>query len=142
MNRLARRLYKDGSSVGAFGGEATDDATSNSNGSLGARHVPHYHDRHEDYVPVSRPVLLELSVLGWLQEGAGAVGTFFFSGAFSLLGTMLFEHANEITKFIPWVILCFVSMLFGTVLMWVGYHHFLLKQQRIHDIFRENLPIR
>jgi hypothetical protein len=36
----------------------------------GARHIPHYVDQHEDYVPVSRPLLRELSSFGWLQEGS------------------------------------------------------------------------
>jgi len=106
----------------------------------GARHIAHYHDQHEDYVPVSRPLLQELSTFGWLQEGAGGAGMFFFSGAFWLLVTMLFEHSDEFGKYIPWLLLCVVSMIFGGVLIWVGYRHFQLKQNRIQDIFRDNPP--
>jgi hypothetical protein len=104
----------------------------------GARHIPHYHDLHEDYVPVSRPILRELSTFGWLQEGAGAAGMFFFSGAFWLFITMIFEHFDELKKYVPWLLLCIICMLFGAVLVWVGYRHFQLKQARIQDIFREN----
>jgi hypothetical protein len=46
-------------------------------GKGGARHIPHYLDRHEDYVTVSGPFLRELSTFGWLQEGLGAAGMFF-----------------------------------------------------------------
>jgi hypothetical protein len=104
----------------------------------GARHIPHYVDQHEDYVPVSRLLLRELSSFGWLQEGCGAAGTFFFSGAFWLLLTMLFEHGDEYKKYVPWFLMCIISMIFGSVLLWVGYSHFKLKQDRISEIFREN----
>ncbi len=105
---------------------------------VGARHIPHYLDQHEEYIPVSRPLLEELSTFGWLQEGAAAAGTFFFSGAFWLLVTLLVEHNDEIPKYAPWLLTCIVSMLFGAALVWVGYHHFRLKQNRIREIFREN----
>ena len=104
----------------------------------GARHIPHYLEQHEDYVPVNRPLLRELSSFGWLQEGCGAAGTFFFSGAFWLFFTMLFEHSDEYKKYVPWFLMCIVSMIFGLALLGVGYSHFKLKQDRISDIFREN----
>jgi len=107
-------------------------------GEAGARHIPHYHDLHEDYVPVNRPLLRDLSSYGWLQEGVGAAGMFFFSGAFWLLATILFEHGNELPKYAPWILLCVVCILFGGVLMWVGYYHFKLKQDRIRDIFHSH----
>lgn len=104
----------------------------------GARHIPHYYDQHEDYVPVSRPLLRELSTFGWLQEGAGAAGMFFFSGAFWLFATLVYEHGVHLSEYVPWVLMCVISMLFGAVLIWVGYRHFKLKQDRIQDIFRDN----
>ena len=107
-------------------------------GGAGARHIPHYVDLHEDYVPVSRPLLKELSTFGWLQEGAGAAGMFFFSGAFWLLATMLYEHGFHLSEYLPWALTCILSMLFGGVLMWISYWHFKLKQNRIEDIFREH----
>ena len=116
----------------------TSPGEQQSAGAAGARHIPHYHDQHEDYVPVSRPLLNELSTFGWLQEGAGAAGMFFFSGAFWLFVTMISEHSDALEKFAPWLLLCIVSMLFGAVLIWVGYRHFILKQDRIREIFRDN----
>jgi hypothetical protein len=103
---------------------------------LGARHIPHYSDQHENYITVSPSILRELSTFGWLQEGLGAAGTFFFSGAFWLLVTLLVEHLEEIKKYAPWLMLCVISMIFGGILIWIGYSHFRLKQDRINDIFR------
>lgn len=93
----------------------------------GARHIAHYHDQHEDYIPVSRSLLRELSSFGWLQEGAGAAGMFFFSGAFWLLITLLAEHSSELDQFAAWIAFCGISILFGGVLIWIGYRHFFSK---------------
>jgi len=87
---------------------------------------------------VSRHHLQELSTFGWLQEGAGAVGMFFFSGAFWLLMTMFYEHGYHLSDSVPEVLMCLMSMVFGLVLVWVGYQHFTLKQNRIREIFREH----
>jgi len=103
----------------------------------GARHIPRYLDKHEEYVPVSRPLLRELSTLALLQEGVGAAGAFFFSGPFWLIINILVEHSTDLKTYAPWLILCCISMLFGAVLIWIGYNHFRLKQRRIEDIFSE-----
>ena len=100
-----------------------------------AKHVAHYADRHEDFVLVSRSNLKEISQLSLLQEGAGAVGMFFFSGAFWLLATILFEHNAELAKYAPWLLLCVISILFGVVLIWIGWEHYKLRKDAVDAAF-------
>jgi hypothetical protein len=50
---------------------------------------------------------------------------------------MLVEHGHSISDYVPWVLMCVVSMIFGGVLVWVSYRHFELKQKRINDIFHD-----
>jgi len=100
----------------------------------GAKHIARYHDRHEDYIPVSPQHLRELSTFGWLQEGAGAVGMFFFSGAFWLAVTVAFEHSKELTKYTDWLFVCFLSVIFGIALIVIGWTHFNMKQLRIREL--------
>jgi hypothetical protein len=97
-----------------------------------------YHDQYEDYVSMSRPLLRELSSFGWLQEWSGAGGMFFFSGAFWLLVAILAEHGSELGKYAPWLVVCLLSIVFGCILIWIGYVNFQIKQGRIQDISREH----
>jgi hypothetical protein len=87
---------------------------------------------------VSRARLREISTLGWIQEGAGGAGVFFSSGAFWLLATLVAEHWDETAKYTPWFILCGLSILFGVVLMWIGFRHFKMKQDYISDLFGDD----
>ena len=101
----------------------------------GARIDNHYIHRTEDAIAVRRSDLHEISKFGWLEEGCGASGVFFFSGAFWLLVTLLAEHMSEYHAYIPWFILCFVCMVFGAVLIWLAHNHFTMRQLRIAAYF-------
>jgi hypothetical protein len=103
-------------------------------GGTGARYIPHYHDRHEDHVSVSPSDLRRLSDFALLQEGVGAAGVFFLSGAFWLLVTLLAEHWKEYIQYMPWFVTCVISILFGAVLMWVGWVNFNQKRRLIKDL--------
>jgi len=97
-----------------------------------------YLNRAEDVVPVMRRDLREIGEFGVLEEGAGAVGMFFVSGAFWLLATIVIEHYDNM-KTIHWagIAFCVVCMVFGGVLLWVARRHFRLRDDRIRDLFNE-----
>jgi len=101
---------------------------------MGAQARPKYYDRHEEYVLVTKDDLREISSVGWLQEGAAAVGLFFVSGAFWLLMTLLAEHGKN-KEFYAWYLACLVIMVCGGVVMWVGVSLYRLKQRRIDKYF-------
>jgi hypothetical protein len=105
-------------------------------GGTGAQHNPIYLDSSAEYVAVRKSDLRELSTFGWLQEGAGAVGMFFVSGAFWLAITLVVEHAPELSKYWPAFVLCLLSILFGGVLLWISHRHFQMRDARINDYFR------
>lgn len=100
----------------------------------GAQARPRYRDRHEEYVLVTEDDLREAGTVGWLQEGTAGVGLFFLSGAFWLLAALLAEHGNE-PEFYPWYFVCFITVVFGGVLTWVGARLFRLKQKRLSKYF-------
>ena len=87
---------------------------------------------------MSRAKLREISTFGWLQEGIGALGVFFVSGAFWTFITLISEHSDEWRKYLPWFILCGCLVVAGLGLIWVGYRHFKLKQDCIEEIFRNS----
>jgi hypothetical protein len=58
-------------------------------GGSGASAYPHYRDRHEVYILVTKDDLKETRILGWIQQTLFGIGTFFFSGAFWLLMELL-----------------------------------------------------
>jgi len=102
----------------------------------GARHVPTYHDLQEDFILVNRNHLKELTDFSMLQEGAGAGGMFFLSGPVWLLITLLSEHGLE-AKYVPWYVVCFLSMIFGLFLLWMAYINYVRKNRTIDKLFRE-----
>jgi hypothetical protein len=86
---------------------------------------------------VRRSDLRELTELGWLQEGLGAAGVFFFSGAFWLAATLAVEHSGNLENYWAGFGFCGLSMLFGTVLIWVAHRHFRMRESRITGYFSE-----
>jgi hypothetical protein len=108
-------------------------------GRSGARHHADYHDTHEDYIPVSRARLRELSNYTVLQEGTGAAGIFLFSGAFWEFIRIVAEHSIALEHHwedaAPWLLAFIISMAAGGVLTWVSVRHFRLKRQYIEDLF-------
>jgi tetrahydromethanopterin S-methyltransferase subunit C len=104
---------------------------------IGARYLPQYRDTRGEHILVSRADLRDVSTYGWLQEGVGGIGMFFFSGAFWLLATILVEHSKELDKVAPWIGMCILSIIFGAVLIGIAHTHFSLKKERINDYFEE-----
>lgn len=102
----------------------------------GAQHTPTYIHSTAEYVAVRKSDLREISEFGWLEEGAGAVGLFFFSGAFWLAVTLLSEHSTNLKTYLPWFGVCLLSMLFGVALLWIAHSHFKMRKNRIDDYFR------
>jgi hypothetical protein len=94
----------------------------------GAQAVPHYEDRHEDYILVTADDLREIRAFGWLQQSIFGTGAFFFSGAFWLFCEILSNQQKF--EFTPWMGMCAVSMVFGAVLVGVSGIMFWLKQKR------------
>lgn len=109
--------------------------------SSGAQHNPTYVHSTAEYVAVRRSDLREIAQFGWLEEGVGAAGVFFFSGAFWLALTLLAENFDDLKKYVPWFVICLVSILFGAVLLWIAHRHFIMRQQRIEDYFKEKKDV-
>src|SRR5262245_53097634 len=84
----------------------------------GAKAVPYYHDRHEEYELVTRDDLREIRAFGWLQQSLFGVGAFFFSGAFWLLIQLLAQQ--EKVEFTAWMGMCLISIVFGVVVAGIG----------------------
>ena len=103
----------------------------------GAKHIPTYYDLKEDLVLMSKSRLQEVSDFSLLQEGVGAVGMFFFSGAFWLLATLAAEHAKELFSYVPWFLMCFLSMGFGATLIWVSFVNYTRKRELIKKMFKD-----
>ena len=99
----------------------------------GARAHPHYQDRHEEYMLVTREDLTEVRAFGWMQQSLFGAGTFFFSGAFWLIMELL---AHEL-KFTAWIGMCLISMAFGGILLGIGFAMFMLRQNRLNKYFSE-----
>jgi hypothetical protein len=103
----------------------------------GARIHHKYHDRTEDTVAVTRDDLREIGTIGWLQEGAAAIGLFFASGAFWLLMTLIAEHGND-RGFYPWYLACVVIVVCGAALLFIGLRLYRLRQQKIDKYLPRN----
>ena len=99
----------------------------------GARAHPHYEDRHEEYLLVTKDDLREIRAFGWMQQGLLVSGTFFFSGAFWLF-IELVAHQSENGKFefTSWMGMCVLSMGFGTILGVIAWGHAILRQRRLN----------
>jgi len=85
---------------------------------------------------VRRGDLREIADFGWLEQGAGAAGMFFLSGAFWLALSLLVEHSGELSNYWAGFVICGLSMLFGAVLVWVAHRHFRMRENRINDYFK------
>jgi hypothetical protein len=107
-------------------------------GVAGALHTPSYVHSTAEYVAVRRSDLREMAEFGWLEEGAGAIGVFFFSGAFWLAVTLLVEHWEDLGKYWSGFLLCLLSVFFGLSLIWIAHRHFKLREQRINDYFNQS----
>jgi hypothetical protein len=101
----------------------------------GARHHPTYVDTQAEYVAVRKSDLRDISQFGWLEEGAGAVGVFFISGAFWLAITLCVEHSDQLAKYLFGFIFCGICILFGVVLVWIAHSHFKMRRTKIEGYF-------
>src|SRR5262245_45129227 len=81
----------------------------------GSKVVPHYRDRHVEYVPVTREDLREIWAFGWLEQTLFGVGTFFLSGAFWLLIELMATHEKKF-EFTAWMAMCVISIVAGGAL--------------------------
>ena len=117
-------------------GKKPSPTTSGAEGT-GARHMPTYLDTQAEYIAVRKNDLEEIGEFGWLQEGAGAAGMFFFSGAFWLAANILVEHFGALDKYVGGFAFCAISTLFGIVLLWIAKKHFSMRDARIQDYFRK-----
>jgi hypothetical protein len=99
----------------------------------GAQAVPHYRDRHEEYMLVTKDDLREIRALGWLQQTLFGAGTFFFSGAFWLLAELM-SH-QEHFEFTAWMGMCVISILAGLIVAAIGLILFGLRQKRLDKYF-------
>ena len=79
--------------------------------------------------------LREIAKFGWLEEGAGAAGMFFLSGAFWALFSLVIEHHDHLADYWAGEALCVIAMIFGGVLVWLAHAHFKMREERIKDIF-------
>jgi hypothetical protein len=85
---------------------------------------------------VTRDDLREIKTFEWLQQAILGIGTFFFSGAFWLfVGLLAHQEKFEVTA---WIGMCFMSMLFGAVLVLVSTIIYYLKQKRLDKYFETN----
>lgn len=111
-------------------------------GGSGSQFKHRYYDRTEDVVPVTRSDLREIAEFGWLEEGVGAAGMFFASGAFWQLPVIFVEHGNDMKgAHWAWVGACVLSIAFGGVLLWIASRHFKMRDQRVKHYFKsENEP--
>jgi hypothetical protein len=101
----------------------------------GAHAVPHYRDRHEEYLLVTRDDLREIRNFGWFQQTLFGVGTFFFSGAFWLLAELIAHQEHGKFEFTPWMAVCVISMIAGAALGFIGFVMFLMRQRRLNKYF-------
>jgi hypothetical protein len=116
-----------------IGSETASGSAGSKSGLAGAQVHPKYHDRHEEYVLVTRDDLREVRELSWFQQGLFGVGAFFFSGAFWLLIELL-AHQQKY-EFDAWVGMCLLSMAFGAIVGGVGLRLFFMRQQRLDKYF-------
>ena len=84
-----------------------------------------------------RSDLREIAKFGWLEEGIGAAGTFFVSGAFWTLATLLIEHYGAWEEHWAGFGLCVICIIFGAVLLWIARSHFQMREDRINDYFED-----
>jgi hypothetical protein len=106
--------------------------------SEGAKAHPKYHDRHEEYVLVTRDDLREIRALGWTQQALFGAGTFFFSGAFWLFAELVAHEEQEGKyEFTAWMGMCLVSMAAGALLGGAGLFFYSLRQKRLDKYFKE-----
>jgi len=85
---------------------------------------------------VRRSDLREISTFGWLEEGAGAIGMFFLSGAIWVAVSVAIEHWADLEKY-KWAF-AFCGLC-GIAALWIAHKHFQMREDRITDYF-EQLP--
>jgi hypothetical protein len=90
----------------------------------GAQHNPVYRDTSAEYMAVRHSDLREIARFGWLEEGVGAAGMFFVSGAAWMAATVFFDHLDSPGKYWPGYLFCLARVLFGVVLLWIAHSHF------------------
>lgn len=115
----------------------TEEGTRKKSEAKSAKHIPHYHDTHEDYVSVSKARLREISTVGALQEGAGGLGVFLISGNFWMAITLLAEHTNNLKPYYSWLVLNGIFIVVGCFLLLVGYKLYNLKSKYINELFNK-----
>lgn len=96
-----------------------------------------YHGRVEHYAYVTESDLREAVEFGFLHQVLIQSGTFFFSGAFWLLTELVIKQ-TEISpsfKITPWMGVCGLSMLFGSVLNFAGWRLYVAKQKKLEKYF-------
>jgi hypothetical protein len=148
MSSDAKEAGSSGATVPPQAGSVGGDSTEIQSGSpslparkpsrqSGARHTPQYRDTSEEYLPVRRSDLREISNFSWLEHGLGGIGMFFVSGAFWLLPVIFIEHGKDMKDHHwAWVGTCLLSIVFGLVLLWISHRHFKMREQRINDYFK------
>jgi hypothetical protein len=102
-----------------------------------SKHVPTYQDSTAGYIAVRKTDLREISKFGWLEEGIGAGGMFFLSGAFWAFFALVIEHHDHLADYWAGELLCLLSMIFGGVLVWLAHVHFAMRTDKIQAIFDE-----
>jgi tetrahydromethanopterin S-methyltransferase subunit C len=83
---------------------------------------------------VSRYDLKEVGEVGVLQEGVGAAGVIFVSVGATEAINILVEHHATLGDYVGWLFGCGSAMLFGVVLIVVGYRVFKMKQKKIEHL--------